>query len=246
MIPKVIWQTYEVEYAFLPENIKEYIESWKNNYKEFEYNYMDSKQREQFVLDNFGRDWYSIFTNLPLNIMRSNLWRYMILYVYGGLYFDLDTSPIYNINDWLKDEYDIILFADESEPEMLFYIQVLSSKANNPILKNIIDDLFVLFNSEDYNKSTTYDKYFVFKYGGEVSTINSIRKALDPNKTIPNISNHAQYNFSENAKMYKFYCYANDYDVFSGKAFNNIDGANNWKEGYTSWWKEAENRGINK
>jgi hypothetical protein len=40
--------------------------------------------------------------------------------------------------------------------------------------------------------------------------------------------------------MYKFFCYGKDYDIFQGKAFKNIDGANNWKTGYTNWWEEAK------
>ena len=240
MIPKTIWQTYEAEYYLLPSNIKDYVESWVKDYPDFEYKYMDSTQRENFILDNFGKEWYDIFISCPLNIMRSNLWRFMVLYVYGGIYFDLDTSPNYNINNWLKDEYDVILFADESEPELLFFIQVIASAPKNPIFKKLIDHLFIIFNSNEYKTITQYDKYFVFKYGGEISTIQGIKKAIDPSNNISYICKHNEYNNATNSNIYKFFCYSNDYDIFKGKAFTNIDGANNWKTGYTNWWEEAK------
>ena len=68
----------------------------------------------------------------------------------------------------------------------------------------------------------------------------AIKKALDPNNNILNICKHSEYNNSMNSNAYKFFCYANEYEIFRGEAFNNIDGANNWKTGYTNWWEEAK------
>lgn len=32
--------------------------------------------------------------------MRADLWRYCIIYIFGGLYADTDVRPIRSISDW--------------------------------------------------------------------------------------------------------------------------------------------------
>jgi hypothetical protein len=238
MIPKIIWHTYETKYELLPDNIKLFRESWIKDYPDFKHQYMDAKQREDFVLNEYGKDWYNIFIKLPHNIMRADVWRHMILYKYGGIYFDLDTSPIYNINKWLKDEYSFITFGDESEEVFLFYYQVIASAPNNPIGKSVLDVMFNQFNSYEYKNDNPNGIHFICKYSGELPFIKGIKNLLDPNNTISPIAKHNSYNELELSKKHGFHCYAEEYDTYDGKAFNNVDGANSWTLGYNSWYKD--------
>ena len=56
MIPKVIWQTYECDYDKLDLKALECSSSWKQINPEWEYIYVSGKEREQFVLKNFGKE----------------------------------------------------------------------------------------------------------------------------------------------------------------------------------------------
>ena len=244
LIPKIIWHTYETKYDLLPENIKMFRESWIKDYPDFQHNYMDAEQRKDFVLNEYGKDWYDIFIKLPHNIMRADVWKHMILYKYGGIYFDLDTSPIYDINEWLKNEYSFITFGDESDEQLLFYYQVIASTPNNAIGKSVLDVMFNQFNSDEYKSDNPDSIYFIFKYSGELPFRKGIKNLLDPNNTIPLITKHNPYNELELSKKYGFHCYAEDYDTYDGKAFKNVDGANNWILGYNSWWKEVGYEGV--
>jgi mannosyltransferase OCH1-like enzyme len=239
MIPKIIWQTYESEYTALPQNIRTYVESWTKQYPEFEYKYMSAKERKKFVLDNFGQEWYDIFINCPHNIMRANLWRYMVLYVYGGIYFDLDTSPEYPIQSWLNDEFSFIVFSDESE-DLLFFIQVIACSPKNIIMKHILDFMLKSFKDAKYNSSNKDNIFFVFNFAGDTAFKDAIKDFLNTNNMLDNKSKHSDYNNSLKAKELRFLCYGDKkYNVFEGEVFKNIDGANSWETGYTSWWKEV-------
>lgn len=244
MIPKKIWHTYETEYNLLPKNIKQFRESWIKEYPDFEHNYMSAEDRNNFILKEYGEEWYKVFNLMPHNIMKANLWRYMILYIYGGVYFDLDTCPVYNINEIIKD-YDFVVVADESE-ELLFFIQFIAASPKSPILKNILDYIYTLSKTENFKKDKL-DKYFVFRYSGELVFFNGIKQMIDPYNEISHIATHSQYNDMPNAKQYNFISYGKEYDIFKGNAFKNLDGAKNWKIGYNDWWKELDNmeRDIN-
>ena len=242
MIPKIIWQTYETEYELLPEYIRNFLESWKINYKDFEHKYVDAKQRESFVLKEFGEKWHNIFINMPNNIIRANLWMYMNLYINGGIYMDLDCLPLQNINEWLKDEHDFIVWHDNSQ-DLLFSIALVASAPRHPILKSVIDNIMINIENNEYEKFEKNTMLYVFQFA-EVAFTNGIKKALNVNKEIQ----YNQYNELPMAKTYNFYCYPEDF-YEDNPILKHTDGANNWTLGYNSWWKEVGynevwNRGI--
>ncbi|NBX27042.1 MAG: hypothetical protein EBR55_02145 [Chitinophagia bacterium] len=242
LIPKIIWQTYETEYELLPENIKSFRESWIKDYPEFEHRYVNSEQRKEFVLKEFGKNWHEIFINVPNNITRANLWMYMNLYVNGGIYMDLDCLPLQNINEWLIDEYDFIVWQDTSQ-ELLFSIALVASAPKNPILKCVLDNIINNINNKVYDSFEKNTMSYVFQFA-EVAFANGIKKALGVNKELT----YQEYNSLPLAKKYKFHCYPEDF-YNENPILKHTDGANNWKTGYTSWWKEVGydkvwNRGL--
>jgi mannosyltransferase OCH1-like enzyme len=91
-IPKTIWQTYKDPYDSLAGYMKDTIQTWKDINPEYEHRYMDDAQAAQFVLDEYGEEWHKIFMGFPIGVMRGDLWRYMVIYKYGGVYADLDTE----------------------------------------------------------------------------------------------------------------------------------------------------------
>jgi mannosyltransferase OCH1-like enzyme len=41
-----------------------------------------------------------MFKEYPIGVMRADFWRYAILYIYGGIYMDIDTSPLLTVDKW--------------------------------------------------------------------------------------------------------------------------------------------------
>lgn len=91
-IPKIIHQTWET--LDVPEIWKEAEREWRrfcseNNY---EYKLWTADDRRALVADKFS--WYlPTFDALKMNVQRADAWRYFALYVYGGIYIDLDFVP---------------------------------------------------------------------------------------------------------------------------------------------------------
>jgi mannosyltransferase OCH1-like enzyme len=139
MIPKIIWQTYESKYDELVLKAVECSDSWKEKNPEWEYKYFSSSDRERFVLDNFGKEWLEIYNSYKINVLRSTLWRYMCLYIHGGLYADLDILCKMPIESWLNLDLD---FAVSKEPNNPGYTQMIFASCPKSIfLKNLLEDI---------------------------------------------------------------------------------------------------------
>jgi mannosyltransferase OCH1-like enzyme len=149
MIPKIIWQTYEVDYKDIPEKAKDLSLSWQTLNKNWEYKYVSSKDRSKFVQEYFGNEWYTIYNSYKLNVMRADLWRYMCLYIYGGLYCDLDTLCKKPIESWL-DLNTGFMFSEE--PKNPGYTQMIfASEPKNIFLQNILNLI-----KKEYYKNKIY------------------------------------------------------------------------------------------
>jgi mannosyltransferase OCH1-like enzyme len=149
MIPKIIWQTYETSYDELDPTAKIFSNSWKNLNPSWEYRYASNKERINFIKTYFDEEWYLIYTSYKLNVMRADLWRYMCLYIYGGLYCDLDMLCKLPIESWLNTEAEFVV---SKEPNVPGYTQMIfASGPKNVILKNLLFDI-----KEKFYKKTPY------------------------------------------------------------------------------------------
>ncbi len=173
MIPKIIWQTYECNYKDLDLKALECSSSWKQINPEWDYRYVSGKEREQFVLKNFGEEWHKIYMSYTAGVLKADLWRYMCLYINGGLYSDIDILCKKPIEYWL----DINLnFAVSEEPDNPGYTQMIfASSPNNIFLENILKDI-----KEQFYLNTTYKNIIDYEINevGYVIFTNSINTTL--------------------------------------------------------------------
>lgn len=137
MIEKNIWQTYETSLEDLPSYAKDSINIWKNKNPSWNHNYMSGPEREHFFKSEFNSEIYDTYMRLPMGVMKAGLWRFGILYIYGGVYSDIDTRCVKPIESWLDQKYDMILDIERDTP--WFATQTIASKIGHPILKSSID-----------------------------------------------------------------------------------------------------------
>ena len=143
MIPKIIWQTYESEYKDLPPLALECANSWQEKNPDWEYKNVSGKERAEFVLNNFGQEWFDIYNFYKANVLRADLWRYMCLYINGGIYSDLDIFCKKPIEDFFDLNNNFIASTD---PYGAGYSQMIfASKPNSVFLKNIIDNIKIKY-----------------------------------------------------------------------------------------------------
>jgi mannosyltransferase OCH1-like enzyme len=237
MIPKVIWQTYKDPFDQLQPYMLDAVNTWKTLNPEYEYRYMDDDQAAQFILEEYGQEWHDLFIGLPVGVMRGDLWRYMIIYKYGGVYADLDTECLNPINVWLNEEYEMIVCP---ETNLHFCQWTFAASAGNPVLKSVLDTI-----KEKLINPTYGSPHFVHTHTGPAVWTEGIMKALDI-KVNNLIDDHLLLNSSYNAKLYKFHCYGGEnWRIFHFVDVKHIYGSQKWDDGnYIQWIEDPLVRGT--
>lgn len=228
MIPKIIWQTYKDPIDTLAPYMHEAMQTWKDYNPEYDHRYMDDNQAKSFILDNFGQEWLDIFNNVPVGVMRGDLWRYMIIYIYGGVYTDLDTHCLEPISKWMIDDIDMIVCP---ETDQHFCQWTFAATPKHPIIKSVLDHIKEGFKNPNYDQD-----HFVHIYTGPAAWTEGIKKALGINVNSL-IWDSALINSSENARLHKFYCYgAERWRIFHFESVQHIYGSQKWDDGnYVQW-----------
>ena len=214
MIPKIIWQTYETPFKDLIPETKECVNTWKDQNPSWKYMYMDATERDDFVLHEFGEEWHNIFINCKLGIVKANIWRCMILYIYGGVYSDLDTICHQPNEEWIKEDFLMTLAKDDQDQSDEYCIYTIASQPNNPILKLILDNIRINIVSNNITINN------VIELTGESIWTKIIDQLNNPN----------------------IYCYSKGSNVFNGKATTHLGTSKKWyKEGYIQWMRSENN-----
>jgi len=135
-IPKNIFQTHKsFEYVNNKPKISYAINSWLKYSNEFKYCFFNNNLCENFMIENFSGRIYEAYKKLPLPVMKADLWRYCIIYRYGGIYADTDTVCKTNPNIFLTDA--LLTIVPENSIHLCQW--VFSAPKGSPILKTIID-----------------------------------------------------------------------------------------------------------
>jgi mannosyltransferase OCH1-like enzyme len=231
LIPKIIWQTYKDSFENLQPYMIEAINTWKNLNPEYEYRYMDDIQAAQFILKEYGQEWHDLFVGLPVGVMRGDLWRYMIIYKYGGIYTDLDTECLMPIDNWLNKDYDMIVCPENNDH---FCQWTFAASKGNPILKSVLNLIKEKLLNPSYGS-----EHFVHNHTGPAIWTKGIYESLGI-KVKNLIYDSDLLNSSENAKLYKFYCYSGEnWRIFHFIDVKHIYGSQKWNDGnYVQWIKD--------
>jgi len=140
-IPNRIFQTHKsIQYIQLNPKIGSAINSWRRFVPTFGYHFYTNQMCDEFMrkemIPIFGEIIYQIYQRLPLNVMRADLWRYCVIYKYGGIYSDADT--ICQCDPRIFTRYPTMLVcAPENNVHLCNW--TFAAPAGSPILKQIIE-----------------------------------------------------------------------------------------------------------
>ena len=138
MIPKKIYQTHKsLSFVMTNDRLYDCYLSWDMD--GYEHIFFSDKKADDFMKENFN-DIYEVYHNLPLPIMKADLWRYCVIYRYGGIYADIDTMFIGDDLDSLfQKESDLILTTEYPQDKTLCQ-WVFAAPKESPLLKSVIDE----------------------------------------------------------------------------------------------------------
>jgi mannosyltransferase OCH1-like enzyme len=136
IIPKIIYQTWKTkELPIEVKKIQEKIISINPGYKIELY---DDNDIDYFIKNNFDNNIYNAYNKLNVGAAKADLWRYLILYKYGGIYLDIDSNILKPLDLIIKED-DIAIISREGGPSNFLQWLMIFSK-NHPILKDVIDN----------------------------------------------------------------------------------------------------------
>jgi hypothetical protein len=98
-IPNILFQTWETK-TISPEFSK-IARSWIERNPNYKYVFQDAREREEFLKTNFDERVHNAYLKIRAGAFKADLWRYCILYEYGGVYADIDTLCLGNLDDFI-------------------------------------------------------------------------------------------------------------------------------------------------
>lgn len=81
---------------------------------EYEYNFYDDTDCRQFLEQHFGAVYANAFDSLSSGAYKCDFWRYAVLYVYGGVYMDLDMKPEVPLREIIDPKNTLVTVVDKT------------------------------------------------------------------------------------------------------------------------------------
>lgn len=98
-IPKLIFQTWKSK-TDIPENFAHWSKSFKDLNPDYKFRLWDDKDNRAFIEKNFP--WFlDTYDAYPQEIFRADAVRYFFLFLYGGIYADMDTQCLKPLDSML-------------------------------------------------------------------------------------------------------------------------------------------------
>ena len=144
-IPANIFQTWHSK--FLPNRMYSAMKTIKKNNPRFKYYLYDDNDCRKFIKQHFDPEVLNAYDRLIPGAYKADLWRYCILYKYGGIYMDVKYYPINNfklVNLLLKEHW--VLDNDKCG----IYNALMVCKPNNEILLKSINQIVLNVKNKYY------------------------------------------------------------------------------------------------
>ena len=134
-IPKLLIQTYKdnVIHPALYNNTIDFL----NRNKDFSYKLITDATGLQLIKDHFDKDTLWAFERLNVGAAKGDFLRYVALYVYGGVYLDLDSSIQTALSTYIQQDDEFIFFYDDANIEQNCFM----IRPKHELLKAIIDEM---------------------------------------------------------------------------------------------------------
>jgi mannosyltransferase OCH1-like enzyme len=115
-----------------------------------DYSYILVSDRDGYKLiqEYFDQRTLNAFLKLQIGAAKGDFIRYIALYVYGGIYLDLDSTITIELSQFLKEDPEFVFFYDwDKNIEQWSFM----TAPKNPILKRIIDEMLLRIEAGEPN-----------------------------------------------------------------------------------------------
>ena len=158
-IPFILHQTW-ISYETIPEQVKIIIEDNKKICPEFEYRFYQDEDCVKFIKDNFENNVLDAYNciNPEYSAARADIFRYCVLYIYGGVYLDIKSKIKLDLKTIIDSNDECILLEGDFYIRYITELRLLNNfpmyeqwalifKPGHPYLKECIDQIVINFNN---------------------------------------------------------------------------------------------------
>jgi mannosyltransferase OCH1-like enzyme len=97
-IPKIIFRTGRYSLVNLPVEIQSLYENELENNPEYTLFYFDDEDCLSFIREKMNENVLTAYQSLIPTAFKADLWRYAVLYTYGGIYLDFTMHSLISFN----------------------------------------------------------------------------------------------------------------------------------------------------
>ena len=153
-IPKNIFQTFKT--SDHPWITRFYIGRMKRKNPEWKYEFYDDRRFEEFFRSEFPQDYYKAYRSLTIGAAKADFFRYAVLYIYGGVYLDIDSYVKTPFDRFLNPDDEAVV-SHEGNPGLYCQWALISDKGH-PFLKRtlekVVDNIRTHRYPHDVHKTT--------------------------------------------------------------------------------------------
>ena len=125
------------------------------NNKEFNYFFFNETDCEKFILNNYPHDVYNAYKSLiPLDY-KMDLWKYCILYKYGGIYIHNKFKDNIKMIELIDNNF-FVSYKNHYYNKLLINTDFIIAKKNNPIFIIAINEIIKNIKNNYYGIDATY------------------------------------------------------------------------------------------
>lgn len=115
---------------------------------DYDYGFYDDEQAFELISKNYGPEYLRCYEALPPGAFRADLWRYCALYLYGGVYADVDTLCCCPLSNLIREEDEFIVSRGD-HPAFLFNAFICAIP-KSVILEKLLNQIIGRFRSNEW------------------------------------------------------------------------------------------------
>lgn len=157
-IPLKIFQTWNTK--LLPIHMKKNYQLLKKQNPQFEFYLFDDEECFEFIQKYFDTSVTDAFKRLIPGAYKADLWRYCVLYIYGGIYLDMKMKCVgdFRLIELTKQEHYVKDRDSENYKPGTYgvYNAIMIQTPKNPLMMDCIKKIVQNVDKEEYGFGALY------------------------------------------------------------------------------------------
>ena len=233
LIEQIIHQVW-VGSKKIPPNLLKASKSWKKYNPDYKHLIHQDKDCIDLISKHYPQ-YLDIYEGLLLPVQKADLFRYIAVYHYGGIYADMDTSAVKPLSDLIRVEDQCIVGRDDDKKikgrKKIEYLQwFFAAKKKHPIFKEVLNVIAERYQEKPCTVDLVSKDNYTYWLTGPLAFTMGIIRFLRKKDIVNTITLRDK-------------CYFGNYEVYYNKKcldkavlLHHYDGS--WKKG----WKNKDKK----